>query len=146
MTITGQITGLNLLGIVSDRSDNTGLEVRWQAIKLWGQVQFRSDTESDRTTSDQSIKKGADNPMDVLSCLLDNKVVGLRILTSKDPGLVRRILKDYILKDQTGKSGKVWDILCSVRTVRGGLAQTVWVGVRGLSLGKLRRVGMNAKK
>ena len=45
--------------------------------------------------------------MDVLSCLLDNKVVGLRILTSKDPGLVRRILKDYILKDQTGKSGKV---------------------------------------
>ena len=24
MTITGQITGLNLLGIVSDRSDNTG--------------------------------------------------------------------------------------------------------------------------
>ena len=61
----------------------------------WGQVQFRSDTESDRTTSDQSIKQGsADNPMDVLSCLLDNKVVGLRILTSKDPGLVRRIFKD----------------------------------------------------
>ena len=32
--------------------------------------------------------------MDVLSCLLDNKVVGLRILTSKDPGLVWGILKD----------------------------------------------------
>ena len=32
--------------------------------------------------------------MDVLSCLLDNKVAGLRILTSKDPGLVWGILKD----------------------------------------------------
>ena len=38
--------------------------------------------------------RGADNPMDVLSCLLDNKVAGLRILTSKDPRLVRGILKD----------------------------------------------------
>ena len=45
--------------------------------------------------------------MDVLSCLLDNKVAGLRILTSKDPGLVKWILKDYILKDQTGKPVKV---------------------------------------
>lgn len=90
-------------------------------------AKFNLETESDRTTSDQSIKKGADNPMDVLSCLLDNKVAGLRILTSKDPGLVRRILKDYILKDQTGKSGKV-----SLGQIyfRSGPSGSAWLGVR----------------
>ena len=78
--------------------------------------------------------------MDVLSCLLDNKVAGLRILTSKDPGLVRRILKDYILKDQTGKSGKV-----SLGQIyfRSGPS---WLGVRRLRSGELRRVGMNANE